>query len=61
MSTLSTVDEGNGAVQGLKRRLEELNMEGLTTSFQFLSPNRNHWSKIAAWISELVLKIVGLE
>lgn len=60
MSTLSTVDEGNGA-QGLKKRLEELNMEGLATSFQFLAPNRSQWSRIAAWISELVLKIVGLE
>ncbi|KAF8559154.1 hypothetical protein OG21DRAFT_1570167 [Imleria badia] len=60
MSTLSTVDEGNG-VQGLKKRLEELNMEGLATSFQFLAPNRSHWGRIAAWISELVLKIVGLE
>jgi len=56
-STLSTVDEGNG----LKKRLEELSMEGLATSFQFLAPNRNQWSRIAAWISELVLKIVGLE
>ncbi|KAF8450670.1 hypothetical protein L210DRAFT_3520995 [Boletus edulis BED1] len=60
MSTLSTVDEGNGP-QGLKKRLEELNMEGLATSFQFLAPNRSQWSRIAAWISELVLKIVGLE
>ncbi|KAG8218508.1 hypothetical protein J3R82DRAFT_4145 [Butyriboletus roseoflavus] len=60
MSTLSTVDEGNGA-QGLKKRLEELSMEGLATSFQFLAPNRSQWSRIAAWISELVLKIVGLE
>jgi len=60
MSTLSTVDDGNGA-HALKKRLEELNMEGLATSFQFLAPNRSHWSRIAAWISELVLKIVGLE
>lgn len=60
MSTLSTVEEGNG-MQALKKRLEELNMEGLATSFQFLAPNRNQWSRIAAWISELVLKIVGLE
>lgn len=60
VSTLSTVDEGNGA-QALKKRLEELNMEGLATSFQFLAPNRSHWSRIAAWISELVHKIVGLE
>lgn len=57
VSTLSTVDEGNG----LKKRLEELSMEGLATSFQFLAPNRSQWSRIAAWISELVLKIVGLE
>ncbi|KAI9574812.1 hypothetical protein HD554DRAFT_2201766 [Boletus coccyginus] len=60
VSTLSTVDEGNGA-HALKKRLEELNMEGLATSFQFLAPNRSHWSRIAAWISELVHKIVGLE
>jgi neurofibromin 1 len=60
VSTLSTVDEGNPA-QSLKQKLEELGMDGLTTSFQFLAPNRSHWSKIAAWISDLVLKIVGLE
>ncbi|KAH7916805.1 hypothetical protein BJ138DRAFT_1121610 [Hygrophoropsis aurantiaca] len=59
-STLSTVDETN-VTQGVKRRLEELGMDGLATSFQFLPPNRGHWSKIAAWISELVMKIVGLE
>ncbi|KAF9226729.1 hypothetical protein BS17DRAFT_500836 [Gyrodon lividus] len=60
MSTLSTVDEGS-ITQGLKRRLEDLSMDGLTTSFQFLPPNRGQWTRIAAWISELVLKIVGLE
>ncbi|KAG2156346.1 hypothetical protein DEU56DRAFT_231415 [Suillus clintonianus] len=60
VSTLSTVDECNPA-QSLKQKLEELGMDGLTTSFQFLAPNRIHWSKIAAWISDLVLKIVGLE
>ncbi|KAG1755407.1 hypothetical protein EDB19DRAFT_1661084 [Suillus lakei] len=60
VSTLSTVNEGNPA-QSLKQKLEELGMDGLTTSFQFLAPNRSHWSKIAAWISDLVLKIVGLE
>ncbi|KAH7931340.1 hypothetical protein BV22DRAFT_1124264 [Leucogyrophana mollusca] len=59
-STLSTVDEAS-LTQGVKRRLEDLGMEGLATSFQFLAPNRVHWSKIAAWISELVMKIVGLE
>ncbi|KAG2060194.1 hypothetical protein BDR06DRAFT_948277 [Suillus hirtellus] len=60
VSTLSTVDEGSPA-QSLKQKLEDLGMDGLTTSFQFLAPNRVHWSKIAAWISDLVLKIVGLE
>lgn len=58
VSTLSTVDEG---AQGLRKRLEELNMEGLATSFQFLALNRSQWGMISAWISELVLKIVGLE
>ncbi|KAF9238789.1 hypothetical protein BU15DRAFT_62309 [Melanogaster broomeanus] len=60
MSTLGTVEEGS-ITQGLKRRLEDLNMDGLTTSFQFLPPNWGQWTRIAAWISELVLKIVGLE
>ncbi|KAG1772191.1 hypothetical protein EV702DRAFT_1246575 [Suillus placidus] len=60
VSTLSTVDEGNPA-QSLKQKLKELGMDGLTMSFQFLAPNRSHWSKIAAWISDLILKIVGLE
>lgn len=60
MSTLSTVEEVSPA-ENLKHRLEELGMDGLTTSFQFLAPNRSHWSKIAAWISDLVHKIVGLD
>ncbi|KAL4081516.1 hypothetical protein V8B97DRAFT_1923406 [Scleroderma yunnanense] len=60
MSTLSTADEGS-MIPGLKKRLEDVGMEGLMMSFQFLPPNRGQWTKIAAWISELVLKIVGLE
>ncbi|KAI6003613.1 hypothetical protein EDD15DRAFT_2567619 [Pisolithus albus] len=59
-STLSGTDDGS-STHGLKKRLEDLGMDGLTTSFQFLPPNRGQWAKIAAWISELVLKIVGLE
>ncbi|KAI6130277.1 hypothetical protein EDD16DRAFT_1541379 [Pisolithus croceorrhizus] len=59
-STLSATDDGS-SIQGLKKRLEDLGMDGLTTSFQFLPPNKGQWAKIAAWISELVLKIVGLE
>ncbi|KAH7887502.1 hypothetical protein F5I97DRAFT_2056906 [Phlebopus sp. FC_14] len=57
-STLGTVEEGS-LVQELTRRLEDLNMNGLTNSLQFLPPNRAQWTRIAAWISELVLKIVG--
>ncbi|KAG6336483.1 hypothetical protein ID866_2597 [Astraeus odoratus] len=60
MSTLSTADDGS-VTHGLRKRLEDSGMEGLMTSFQFLPPNRGQWTKIAAWISELVLKIVGLE
>jgi neurofibromin 1 len=60
MSTLNTVEEVTPA-QSLRHKLEELGMDGLTTSFQFLPPNRSHWSKIAAWISDLVQKIVGLD
>ncbi|KAI6152285.1 hypothetical protein BKA82DRAFT_4387651 [Pisolithus tinctorius] len=59
-STLSTTDD-DSSMHGLKKRLEDLGMDGLTTSFQFLTPNRGQWAKIAAWISDLVLKIVGLE
>ncbi|KAG1752509.1 uncharacterized protein EDB91DRAFT_1102988 [Suillus paluster] len=59
-STLNTVDESSPA-QSLKQKLEELAMDGLTTNFHFLVPNQSHWGKIAAWISDLVLKIVGLE
>ncbi|EGO02251.1 hypothetical protein SERLA73DRAFT_166724 [Serpula lacrymans var. lacrymans S7.3] len=60
MSTLTAVDENNLS-QRLTKRLDELGMQGLATSFQFLSPNHGQWPNISGWISELVMKIVGLE
>ncbi|GBE80125.1 hypothetical protein SCP_0213280 [Sparassis crispa] len=59
-STLSTVDEStvHGPGRGHLYALEELNMQGLANSFQFLPPNRGHATKMINWISELVVKII---
>jgi len=38
--------------------LEDLNMQGLASSFQFLPVNRGHATKMINWIPELVVKII---
>lgn len=60
MSTLSTVEEGSvhGPGRSHLYALEELGMQGLANSFQFLPANRGHATKMINWISELVMKII---
>ena len=61
MSTLATVEEsGSGIVAGRTQReaLEELNMSGLYTAFQFIGPSKvNATAQVATWIAELVRQI----
>jgi neurofibromin 1 len=38
--------------------LDDLNMRGLASSFQFLPPNRGHATKMIKWIPELITKII---
>ncbi|KAF8638594.1 hypothetical protein AX17_002135 [Amanita inopinata Kibby_2008] len=56
-SSLGTPEEG------LKKRqasaLEELGMQGLANSFQFLPPNRGHATKMINWIPVLIERIIG--
>ena len=51
---LSTVDENS--VTGA---LEELGMQGLVDSFQFLPPNRGHTTKLLQWIPALVTLMIS--
>lgn len=61
MSTLATVEEsGSGIVTGRTQReaLEELNMGGLCTAFQFIAASKvNATAQVATWIAELVRQI----
>jgi len=61
MSTLSTVEEtGSVSLAGRTQReaLEELNMGGLSTAFQFISVNKvNATAQVATWVAELVKQI----
>ena len=61
MSTLATVEEsGGGNVAGRTQReaLEELNMGGLCTAFQFIAASKvNATAQVASWIAELVRQI----
>ena len=59
MSTLATVEESS-VVAGRTQKvaLEELNMGGLNTAFNFISPSKtNAAMQIANWIAELVRQI----
>jgi neurofibromin 1 len=61
-STLGTVDEvTQGPGKNHLLALEDLNMRGLASSFQFLPVNRGHATKMITWIPELVAKIISLE
>jgi hypothetical protein len=58
-STLGTIDE---IIQGPGKHhlqaLDELNMRGLASSFQFLPIDRGHATKMITWIPELITKII---
>jgi len=59
-STLGTVEE-NGAGPGRTHlnALDELGMQGLANSFQFLPPNRGHATKMINWIPGLVALMIA--
>ncbi|KAF8506037.1 hypothetical protein F5888DRAFT_1937943 [Russula emetica] len=61
MSTLATVEEsGSGIVAGRTQgeALEELNMGGMCTAFQFIAASKvNATAQVATWIAELVRQI----
>lgn len=51
----STMDENSiTSCRTLSNALEELGMQGLVDSFQFLPPNRGHTTKLLQWIPALV-------
>ena len=55
-SSLSTVDENP---RSHLLALEELGMQGLADSFQFLLPNRGHATKLLQWIPTLVKLMIS--
>jgi hypothetical protein len=59
-STLGTVDE-NLITTSRKHynALEELGMQGLAGSIQFLPPNRGHTAKLLEWIPDLVTLMIS--
>jgi len=59
-STLNTVEEGAvGPGRSHLAALEELGMQGLANSFQFLPPNRGHATKMINWIPGLVSLMIS--
>jgi hypothetical protein len=59
VSTLGTVDETtHGPGKSHLLALDELNMRGLASNFQFLPLNRGHATKMITWIPELIAKII---
>ncbi|KAH8118768.1 hypothetical protein DFH11DRAFT_1839273 [Phellopilus nigrolimitatus] len=57
-STLSTLDEDATYGQRQLHALEELGMQGLANTFQFLPLNRGHVTKVLNWFPELISKII---
>lgn len=58
-STVGTVDEAVlGPGKSHLQALDELQMRGLASSFQFLPLNRGQATKVIGWIPELVTKII---
>lgn len=57
-STLSTLDEESTSGQKQKQALKELNMQGLSSTFQFLPLNRGYVSKVLHWFPGLISKII---
>lgn len=57
-STLGTLDEDAAYGQRQLHALEEMNMQGLANTFQFLPLNRGHVTKVLNWFPELITKII---
>lgn len=58
-STLGTVEElTHGPGKNHLLALDDLNMRGLASNFQFLPLNRGHATKMITWIPELIAKII---
>ena len=57
-STLSTLDEETAFGQKQMHALEDLNMPGLPSTFQFLALNRGYVSKVLHWFPDLISKII---
>ena len=59
-STLGITEDGASHGPGRKHlmALEDLGMQGLASSFQFLPVNRGHATKMINWIPELVARII---
>jgi hypothetical protein len=59
-SSLCTVDENSPSSSHTHfNALEELGMQGLADSFQFLPPNRGHTSNLLEWIPALVTLMIS--
>lgn len=60
-STLNTVEELSihGPGRNHLNALDELGMQGLASSFQFLPPNRGHATKMINWITGLVTLMIA--
>lgn len=56
-TTLGTIED-SGAGRAHLLALEELGMQGLANSFQFLPGNRGHATKMIQWIPLLVNSII---
>jgi len=59
MSSLSTVAENSISSHTYLNALEDLRMQGLADSFQFLPPNRGHATKLLQWIPALVTLMIS--
>ena len=57
-SSLGTLEEDVTGPNKQLTALEELNMQGLANTFQFLPPNRGHVKKVLNWFPELISKII---
>ncbi|TDL29911.1 hypothetical protein BD410DRAFT_780416, partial [Rickenella mellea] len=59
-STLSTVEESSAFGPGRRHllALEELSMQGIASTFQFLPLNRGHATKMLQWFPEIIARII---
>lgn len=59
-STLTTSDDSQvGPGRSHLSALDDMNMQGLANSFQFLPPNRGHVTKMINWIPALIALIIA--